>query len=110
MRVHIRVHVLVHVQDLPQLFIESSRRGSTSVDRTLGSGWKHREIGFEFEYLGEFEFVLVATLGYESEDLRTCLGGKTRIPKIWKWIEIALLKKIHVMIGSKGKWQFFYFS
>jgi hypothetical protein len=30
--------------------------------------WQHREVGFEFECLGKFEFIFEIASGYESEN------------------------------------------
>jgi hypothetical protein len=46
----------------------------------LGGG-AQQGISFEFEYLGEFEFIFETALGYESGGRETCFDEKTACKK-----------------------------
>jgi hypothetical protein len=58
--------------------------GATPWDRILRGG-PQRGISFEFEYLGEFEFVFETALGYESRGRETCFDEKNCMQKISRY-------------------------
>ncbi len=84
----IRVSVPVPVPAHVPVPFQSQETRSCGRGHTVGSnppGGPQQGISFEFEYLGEFEFIFGTALGYESRSRETCFDEKKCMQKISRY-------------------------